>query len=144
MVRAKVSDMFKNNSEDGSILLIVLVLMSILLALSLSVLGMITFNIKNSTNQRQSFLAFQNADGGIYAVSGWMYYYKRGDVPIEVSKSKNYIVTTDVLKNTVSIPAGYSSSWIGFDAKLDSVSGSTEIEAIVFVPVAPSGYGNGG
>jgi hypothetical protein len=118
--------------------------MAIMLALSLSILDMITTNIKNVSYQRESFTSFQDADGGIYAVAGWMYYYKRADVPKEVSKAGNYNVTTDVLNNTVGTPVGFSTAWVGFDAKLDSVSGSTKIEAIVFVPVAPVGYGNGG
>ena len=132
--------------NKGSALVITLVLMAILLALGMSILNMITLNIKTVSNQRNDFIQFQNADGGIYAVAGWMYYYKRADVPKETTedKLKDYSVKVGILKDTVDYPAGFSSAWMGFDARLDSVSGPTEVEAIVFVPVAPAGYGNGG
>ncbi len=128
----------------GSSLVITLVLMAILLALGISILNMITLNIKTVSNQRNDFIQFQNADGGIYAVAGWMYYYKRADVPKETTDTSDYSVKVNILKHTVGYPVGFSSAWMGFDARLDSVSGPTEIEAIVFVPVAPAGYGNGG
>lgn len=110
--------------------------------LAIGISKMIVFNIKGVSQQKGEFLQFQGADGGIYAVAGWMYYYKRADVPKEVAHTDSYTVNVRLLANTVHYPAGYSSAWKGFDARLNSASNSTEVEAVVFVPVAPAGYGN--
>ncbi len=129
-------------SRRASVLVTVLIIMILLMILAVGVSKMIVSNIKGLSAQRAEFLQFQGADGGIYAVAGWMYFYKRADVPREVTKTDSYEVTVHLLANTVRYPEGYSSAWKGFDAKLDSVSNSTEVEAVVFVPVAPAGYGN--
>jgi len=128
--------------RKGSVLVVVLMIMVLLMILGISISRMITSNIKGLSQQKGEFFQFQGADGGIYAVAGWMYFYKRADVPREVTNTDSYSVSITVLSNTVRYPEGYSSAWKGFDAKLDSISNSTEIEAVIFVPVVPAGYGN--
>ncbi len=128
--------------RKGSVLVVVLMIMVLLMILGISISRMITSNIKGLSQQKYETLQFQGADGGIYGVAGWMYFYKRADVPKEVTDTDSYSVSITVLSNTVRYPEGYSSAWKGFDAKLDSVSNSTEIEAVIFVPVVPAGYGN--
>ncbi len=132
-------------SQRGSVLVVALIILAILLALGIGLLNMVTINTKSVSARRSSFVQFQNADGGIYAVSGWMYFYKRGiAIPKEVTETPQYRVYAKPLANTIYKPVGYSEKWAGFDERLTSFSGNTEIEAVVFVPVAPAGYGNGG
>jgi hypothetical protein len=130
------------SERKGSIILISLIVIFALTVLGLSISKMIFFNIKGVSREVKEFLHFQGADGGIYAVTGWMYFYKRADVPKEVANTNSYSVEVKLLSNTMRYPAGYSSAWKGFDARLNSSSNSVEIEAVVFVPVAPAGYGN--
>ena len=119
-----------------------LFLVILLAILGLGLSNMIISNTKGITNEKEEFLQFEGADGGIYAVAGWMYIYKRTDVPKEVTITQSYQVKMEVLGNSVRHPPGYSLMWKGFDAKLNSKSGPTQIEAIIFVPVTPAGYGN--
>ena len=128
--------------RKGSVLLIVLILALIIFAVSLSVSKFITLNFKSLSYEKLETLHFLGAEGGIYAVSGWMYFYKRVDIPKEVAHTDSYDVKVNILKNTIRYPVGYASLWKGFDVKLNSYSNETEIEAVVFVPVAPVGYGN--
>jgi len=117
-------------------------IMILLLLLALGVYKLISYNLKGVVEEKKEFLHFQGADGGVYAVAGWMYYYKRVDVPREVTETSSYKAQVKVLENTVRYPEGYSSLWKGFDARINSQSGGVKVEAVVFVPVAPAGYGN--
>ncbi len=132
----------KRKRNKGIVLITVLLFMVILLGLALTVAKIITLNYKGLTAQNQEFIQFEGADGGIYAVAGWMYFYKRADVPLEVAKTHTYYVEVNILANTVRYPKGYSTAWKGFLAKMNSSSKSTEVESVIFVPVAPAGYGN--
>ena len=129
-------------NKKGIVLITVLFFMVILLGLAITISKIITLNFKGITAQNQEFIQFENADGGIYAVAGWMYFYKRADVPEEVARTNSYNVNVTILSNTVRYPIGYSTAWKGFLAKMNSSSNSTEIESVIFVPVAPAGYGN--
>ena len=131
-----------NEKREANALIIVLILSFVLMILGVGLSHFISNSVKGLHYENIEFSNFESADGGIYAVAGWMYFYKRVDVPREVTHTVSYDVDIDVLKDTVRYPAGYSSSWKGFDVKLDSVANSTEVEAVVFVPVAPVGYGN--
>jgi hypothetical protein len=117
-------------------------IMFLLLVLAIGVYKLISLNLKGITEEKKEFLRFQGADGGVYAVAGWMYYYKRFDLPKEVTETSSYKAQVRVLANTVRYPEGYSSLWKGFDARINSKSDNLEVEAVVFVPVAPAGYGN--
>jgi len=133
---------FGRNIRSGSVLVITLIIMALLMILSVGIADMIILNMKGLSQQKIEFLQFEDADGGIYAVAGWMYFFKRADVPKEVTNTEAYTILITLLANTVRYPQGYSSAWKGFDVKLNSMSGPTEIESVVFVPVSPAGYGN--
>jgi hypothetical protein len=135
-----VMESFMNNK--GSVLIVVIFVLAIITGLAFSLSRMITLNIKGISSQNKEFLNFENADGGIFAVAGWMYYYKRADVPKEVTNTESYSVHFSLLGNTNRYPIGYSTSWKGFDTRINSQSNATEVESVVFIPVAPAGYGN--
>lgn len=128
--------------RKGSALIVVLFIVSLLLLLAIGVSKLLVSNIKTQVKEREAFIQFQNADGGIYAVAGWMYIYRRFDVPREITDTETYKVRFSILKNTVRYPVGYSSAWLGFDVRLNSSSETKEVESVIFVPVTPVGYGN--
>ncbi len=129
-------------NNKGSAFIIVIIILAVILGLAFSLSRIVTTNIKSTTSQKMEFFNFESADGGIFAVAGWMYYYKRADVPKEVTTTDSYNAEFALLGNTNRYPVGYSTAWEGFDTKINSKSKSTEIESIVFIPVAPAGYGN--
>ncbi len=129
-------------NNKGSILIVVVLILAIITGLAFSLSRMITLNLQGLNAQNKEFLHFENADGGIFAVAGWMYYYKRADVPREVSTTDSYSARFSLLGNTNRYPVGYSTSWKGFDTKINSRANTTEVESVVFIPVAPAGYGN--
>ena len=132
-------------SNKGFILILVLFFLALSLGLGVGLSNLVINNLKAAAYINENFNQFQKADDGIYAVAGWMYFYKRSDVPKSVAyQESEYHVYTKVLEHTVDYPVGYSTAWVGFDARLTSISNTKVVEAIVFVPVAPSGYGNGG
>ena len=76
-----------------------------------------------------------------------MTFYRRLDIPSDVLTTDTYDAEwTKLGENTVKRPPGYSVSWIGADVLINSksppINPMAEIEAVVFIPVMPVGYGN--
>lgn len=130
--------------ERGFVLLWALVLSLVISVIAVGLFTMVMRETAVEGSQTTYVHRFQSAENGIYAVAGWMVYYRRVDPPAGITSTDQYRVALAVLKETVRVPVGYSTLWRGFDVKLDSVDSSNmkEIESIVFVPVAPVGYPN--
>lgn len=132
--------------EKGVALITVTIFMALMLVLGLAILHMSTTDIKTSGIMRQEITNFYGADGGISAVSAWMTLYKRTDLPAEVLTTNDYKATFEIMGDSIRDAEGYSVQWKGMNVKVNSQSPPTspvsEIEAVVFVPVAPVGYGN--
>lgn len=132
--------------EKGVALITVSIFMALMLVLGLMALHMSSTDIKTSGTMRQEISNFYGADGGIFAVSGWMTLYKRTDLPAEVLATSDYAATFAIMGNSIRDAEGYSVQWKGMNVKINSQSPPanpvSEVEAVVFVPVAPVGYGN--
>ncbi len=132
--------------EKGVAIVTVMMFMFIMLALGSTMLHMTTANMKTSGALKNEIIRFYSADAGIFAISGWMTLYRRTDVPGEVLQTDYYTATASIMGDTVRDIPGYSVQWKGMDVLINSqspvVNPSSEIEATVFIPVAPVGYGN--
>lgn len=130
--------------EGGYLLISTLVLILVIMIVASYLAYIIGLNFRTASHMKEEFIFFSGADGGVFAVAGWMAYYRRADVPREVSDTSFFSVNYRVLGTTVRYPEGYSLAWKGMDVRLNSRSknGATEVESIVFIPVSPAGYGN--
>ena len=130
--------------ERGFALFWCLVLSLIVTLIGYSIFLLLMEDIKTEKAQRETLRRFQGADGGVYAVAGWIMKYKDANVPEEVTVTNTYTAYVNLLGGTVRIPAGFSTAWQGFDVRINSKdkTETKEVEAIVFVPVSPAGYGN--
>ena len=130
--------------ESGYLLVSTLVLILVIMIVASYLAYIIGLNFRAASYMKKEFIFFSGADGGVFAVAGWMAYYHRSDVPREVSDTDFFAVNYKILGTTVRYPVGYSLAWKGMDVKLNSRSkkGATEVESIVFIPVSPAGYGN--
>lgn len=133
-------------NETGMALIIVLIFLIILVILGFMLVRMTSLNIKTSREAIEGFERFYGAEGGVFSVSGWMTFYKRFDLPRDVLKTMGYDAEARVLEQRVRYQPGYSALWKGADVLVNSKSPpdnpKAEIEAVVFIPVAPVGYGN--
>ncbi|MBI4687385.1 MAG: hypothetical protein HY756_06350 [Nitrospirae bacterium] len=107
----------------------------------------ITSTVKTSGLLTMESKRYYGAEGGILSVAAFMTFYKRTDAPKDVTETNTFTATTLYLGDTVRYPIGYSTLWKGADVRINSQSppppnDMKEVEAVVFIPVAPAGYGN--
>ena len=139
----------KIKENKGIALITVMVLLVIMTILGLAVLNLSTIQIRGGSAVRKAVESSISAGSGIFAVSGWMVKNRSADVPKEIKiKSGEYETYISVLDpNAVLKLPGYSTKWRGMVVRVNSSSPNqaneiARIEGIVFVPVAPVGYGN--
>lgn len=137
---------FNRKDERGVALAIVIMTLAIILIVGIMLVKMTSMNLKSSVEKKKGLERFYGAEGGIFAVAGWMTFYKRFDLPQDVLKTDSYEANAKVLGETVRYQVGYSTLWKGSDVLINSESPpgdpKAEIEAVVFIPVFPVGYGN--
>jgi len=139
----------KIKENKGIALITVMVLLVIMTILGLAVLNLSTIQIRGGNAVRKAVESSISAGSGIFAVSGWMVKNRSAGVPKEIKiKSGEYETYISVLDpNAVLKLRGYSTKWRGMVVRVNSSSPNqaneiARIEGIVFVPVAPVGYGN--
>ncbi len=138
----------KNTGKDqqGMVLVLVLMLLVLFTAMGILLMYMVTSTIKSSGLLRMEETRFYGAEGGVLAVTAYMTQYHRTDAPEDITNSTTYQTTVTYLGQTINYPIGYSTLWKGANVKINSVSppanSTAEIEAVVFIPVSPVGYGN--
>ena len=140
---------------------------TLMLLLVFSVMGVmlmysITSTVKSSGLLSQEAFSYYGTVGGVFAVAGYMTLFKTQFVPEDIlnptnavmsnqTGESNYSATTHILGSTVRNPVGYSTLWVGLDVLVTSVSPPLaqqvngvhkEVDAVVFIPNAPVGYGN--
>jgi hypothetical protein len=132
--------------QQGMIMVLVLMLLLLFTAMGILLMYMVASTIKSSGLLKTEETRFYGADGGVLAVTAYLTQYHRTDAPADITSSTNYQATITYLGQTITYPIGYSTLWKGANVKINSVSPPTnstaEIEAVVFIPVAPAGYGN--
>ena len=134
-----------NNRADGSVLLFALIVSLVLLVVAKYMADMMSLQFRSSYFSKKEFQFFSEVDSGIHAVAGWMAYYKRDDVPREVSDTDYYQVEVRYIADRVRRLPGFSGNWLGKDEYLRSEgkgNNHLEIESIVFVAYSHEGYGN--
>jgi len=130
--------------KKGYILVSTLIIILVLMIVGSYIAYILSLNFRVASYMKKEFIFFSGADGGVFAVAGWMAYYRRSDVPREVTDTRFFSVNYKVLIHTVRYPEGYRLAWKGMDVRLNSRSknGATEVESIVFIPLSPANYGN--
>jgi hypothetical protein len=133
--------------EDGMALVIAIIFLLIFSIMGAMLMYTITSTVKSSGLLSLEAGRYYGTEGGVLSVISYMTLYKRTDVPLDVTLSDTYSVSTLNLGNTVRYPVGYSTLWRGADVRIDSKSppppnDTKEIEAVAFIPNAPVGYGN--
>lgn len=136
-------------NEDGVALIIVLISLAILIVLGFMLVQMTSMNVRTSVEARSGLERFYGAEGGIFSVASWMTFYRRFDLPEDVTNPQNpasYQAILRVLAETIRYQPGFSALWKGSDVLINSKAPPdnprAEIEAVAFIPVAPVGYGN--
>ena len=133
-------------NQQGMVLVLVLMLLLLFTAMGILLMYMVASTIKSSGLLKTEKTMFYGAEGGVLAVTAYMTQYHRTDAPEDITNSTTYQATITYLGDTIAYPKGYSTQWKGANVKIDSVSPPTnstaEIEAVVFIPIAPVGYGN--
>jgi len=137
----------KANSEEGFVLITVILFLALFAVLSMTLLYKITSTIKISGVNKTGMMRFHGAEGGAIAAAAYMSKYKRTDIPLDLLVTPDYTVTTRVLGDTIRYPVGFSSLWKGATIQINSISppsgsDTSEVEMVVFVPISPVGYGN--
>ncbi len=141
-----------NGKASGSVLLFALIVALVFLVVAKYMADMMSLQFKSSYFSKKEFQFFSEVDSGIHAVAGWMAYYKRDDVPREVSDTDYYQVEVCYIADRVRRLPGFSGNWLGKDEYLKSMSedeyldkkgdNHLKIESIVFVAYSHEGYGN--
>ncbi|MFQ5559643.1 MAG: hypothetical protein ACE5FU_03520 [Nitrospinota bacterium] len=133
-------------AKEGIALITVLMFMTTMAIFGFMLLDMSMSNIKTGNVLEDEMSRFYGADGGVHAVAGWMTLYKRTDTPAEVLVTNDYTATSTIMGATVRDAEGYSVQWKGMNVLIQSqsppVNPTSTIESIIFVPIAPVGYGN--
>lgn len=137
---------FRN--QQGMVLVLVLMMLLLFTAMGILLMYMVASTIKSSGLLKSEEIQFYGAEGGVLAVTAYMTVYHQGTAPEDITTQASYYATTTPLGQTIAYPIGYSTQWKGFNMKINSVSppppaaSTSAIEAVVFIPVAPAGYGN--
>jgi len=138
-------------NQRGAVMVLVLMLLLLFTAMGLLLMYMITSTVKSSGLLRSEEAGFYGAEGGVLAIAAYMTAYHRTDFPINELQSLlpgagAWSATYTPLGPTIMYPVGYSTLWTGVSEQIDGVSPPTnstsEVEAVVFIPVSPVGYGN--
>lgn len=133
--------------QKGIALVTVMIFMLIFLLLGAMLMYTITSTVKTSGLLTQASKRYYSAEGGILSVAAYMTVYKRTDAPKDILETDTFTATTLYLGDTVRYPTGYSTLFKGADIRINSQSPPPpndikEVEAVVFIPTAPVGYGN--
>jgi hypothetical protein len=133
--------------DDGIALVTSLIFMLLFTVMGMTLIYSITSTVKASGLLIKDSQRYYGAEGGVLSVAAYMTFYKRTDAPRDITDSDTFIATTLYLGETVRYPVGYSTLWKGADVRINSKSPPTpndikEVEAVVFIPTTPVGYGN--
>jgi hypothetical protein len=154
--------------QRGMALVVTLMLLLVFSVMGVMLMYSITSTVKSSGLLSQEAFSYYGTVGGVFAVAGYMTLYKTQFVPEDIlnpstgtvydnatlvkqTAASNYSASTQILGPTVRNPVGYSTLWVGLDVLVKSVSPPLaqqvngvhkEVDAVVFIPNAPVGYGN--
>jgi hypothetical protein len=137
----------KHIKEQGFILVTVLLLLVLITLIGFTLSYKIISTIKISGLTKMGMVRFYGAEGGTLSVTAYMTNFKRTDAPLDVTLTSFFKANIKVLGDTIRYPVGYGTLWKGADIQINSVSppppnDRSEVEAVVFIPVSPVGYGN--
>ena len=137
----------QRHGERGMILVTTLLFLLLFTVMGSMLLYMITSSVKISGLTALESTRFYGTEGGVLAVAAYMTLYRRTDPPNDILNTPAYATNVTFLATTIRNAPGYASLWKGMDVQINSKSPAppadlNEVEAIVFIPNAPIGYGN--
>ena len=140
---------FVKSDQRGIALVVTLSFLLVFSVVAMMLLYTITSTVKSSGLLVLEAKRFYGAEGCVLSMAAYMTLYKRADPPVNVTDPPDlsckgtFFYLGDAVRNAV----GYSTLWKGSDTRLNCKSPPPpndikEIEAVIFVPNAPVGYGN--
>ncbi|MDY6844688.1 MAG: pilus assembly PilX N-terminal domain-containing protein [Thermodesulfobacteriota bacterium] len=137
------------NGEKGVALIIVLLLMVIMTLIGLGILNINTIQMRGVASIKKAVTSSLTAESGIEGVVSWMLYHRDVHVPMEIRARANLYETDLVILDSYTTLhiTGYSEVWQGALTRISShspnkINAVSSTESILFIPIAPAGYGN--
>ncbi len=133
--------------KRGMSLVVVLIFIVLFLIMGITIVMFTISNIKLATEMRKDMKRFYGAEGGIFAIAGWMvlHAWQAGTSPPDDVLNTEYYKAEGRDLPGMHYLRGYSQHWRGLPYFINSQAPpknpTAEIEAIVLIPRKAS-YGN--
>ena len=144
--------MLKNRKERGFILPTVILFIAIITLIAFTLSYRLISTTKLSGISKSGTVYFYGAEGGCLSAAAYMTQYRVTVAPSNVLTDATslfpgtFSVNIYPLASTVRPPIGFSTLWTGSDIRENCVSlpqpSNSQVEVLVFVPIAPAAYMN--